>query len=162
MSDFEQSYLGALRKLVGSRLLLVPGARIVIENAQGQVLLQHRSDLELWGLPGGNAEAGEHLDDVIRREVFEETGLTISDARPFGFGCTPALETVRFPNGDACQFFVLNYWTRSFTGDLAMLDGESLALEWFSQDDLPPLLPNMQASLAAYRRFCQTGAFQMI
>ena len=53
MPDFGNSYVGQLRKLVGSRLLLVPGARIVIENSSREILLQKRSDFGLWGLPGG-------------------------------------------------------------------------------------------------------------
>ena len=162
MSDFENSHLGQLRKIVGTRLLLVPGARVVIENPAGQILLQHRSDLKIWGLPGGSAEPGEDLQTVIQRETLEETGLTIHDPRPFGFGGDPVLETVRFPNGDECQFFVLNFHTRNYSGDLKMLDGESLALEWVFPDTLPEMLPNMRASVLAFLRWRQTGQFQMI
>ena len=160
--SFEESHLGKIRQLVGSQLLLVPGARIVIEGLDGKVLLQKRSDLGLWGLPGGNAEPGEDLAAVVAREVFEETGLTISNPEPFGFGCNPEVETVTFPNGDVCQFFVLNYFTKTFSGKLAMLDGESLALEWFDTSDLPEMLPNMKSSLLAYKTYCSTGKFQMI
>lgn len=72
MTDFADSYLGRLRSLVGPRLLLVPGARVVIVNEAGEILLQKRSDLGVWGLPGGNAEAGEDLKSVAIREVHEE------------------------------------------------------------------------------------------
>lgn len=58
MDDFVASYMGQLRQLVGPRLLLVPGARIIIEDAEGNILLQKRSDFGVWGLPGGNAEPG--------------------------------------------------------------------------------------------------------
>lgn len=162
MAGFEDSYLGKIRQIVGSQLLLVPGARIVIENSSGHVLLQKRSDLNTWGLPGGNAEPGEDLSSVVVREVFEETGLEIADAKPFGFGCNPNLETIRFPNGDRCQFFVLNFFTKSYSGSLRMLDGESLALEWYSLEQLPEMLPNMKASLLAYEVYCRSGEFQMI
>lgn len=159
--SFEDSYLGKLRHLVGSQLLLVPGARIVIERPDGRVLLQKRSDLGVWGLPGGNAEPGEDLASVVVREVFEETRLKITDPKPFGFGCNPEIETVTFPNGDACQFFVLNFFTKTFSGELAMLDGESLALEWFETRSLPETLPNMEASIRAYESYRATAEFQM-
>lgn len=161
MTDFNDSYLGQLRQTLGSRLLLVPGARIVIENAAGEILLQQRSDFGLWGLPGGNAEPGEDITTSIIREVFEETGLTISDPVPFGFGSDPKRESVTFPNGDACQFFVLAFTTRTFSGALQMLDGESLALDWVAPSDLSDMLPNMAATVDAYLRFCETGEFQM-
>ena len=103
MADFASSYVGRLRKLVGNRLLLVPGARIVVEGPSGQILLQKRSDFDVWGLPGGNAEEGESLDTAIVRETAEETGLEILDFKPFGFGCDPTIETFTFANGDRCQ-----------------------------------------------------------
>ena len=161
MNHFKDSHLGKLRQIVGQQLLLVPGARIIIENADGKILLQKRSDLKIWGLPGGNAEPGEDLHTVVEREVFEETGLTVTNAKPFGFGSNPELETVKFPNGDQCQFFVLNFFTKSISGELRMLDGESLALEWYSKDALPEMLPNMKESVRAYERFSTEGEFQM-
>ena len=96
--------------------MLVPGARIVIENAVAEILLQKRSDFDAWGLPGGNAEEGEALDTTIVREVAEETSLELLEFKPFGFGCDPLIETFTFPNGDRCQYFVLNYFSRSFRG----------------------------------------------
>jgi 8-oxo-dGTP pyrophosphatase MutT (NUDIX family) len=162
VTHFNDSYLGKLRQLVGSQLLLVPGTRIIIENALRQILLQKRSDFKIWGLPGGNAEPGEGLFTVIAREVLEETGLIIEDVKAFGFGCDPDLETIKFPNGDECQFFVLNFYTRTFSGELTIMDDESLAVEWFAMDRLPHMLPNMEASVRAYQEFCRGGQFQMI
>ncbi|MFN9009850.1 MAG: NUDIX domain-containing protein, partial [Hyphomonadaceae bacterium] len=129
--SFQESHLGKIRQLVGSRLLLVPGVRAVIQDSDGKVLLQKRSDFCVWGLPGGNAEPGEDLRTVVHREVFEETGLTIENVKPFGFSSSPDIETIEFPNGDQCQFFVLNFFTRCFSGNLIMQDGESLELDWF-------------------------------
>lgn len=34
-----------------------------------------------WGLPGGDLKFGEDPQDGVRREVLEETGLTVGDAR---------------------------------------------------------------------------------
>ncbi|MFN8959236.1 MAG: NUDIX domain-containing protein [Hyphomonadaceae bacterium] len=159
--SFQESHLGKIRQLVGSRLLLVPGVRIVIQDSEGKVLLQKRSDFGVWGLPGGNAEPGEDLRTVAHREVFEETGLTITDIKPFGFSSNPETETLEFPNGDQCQFFVLNFFTRCYSGDLIMQDGESLELDWFDLNKLPEMLLNMSASLSAYRVYCSNAEFQL-
>ncbi len=159
---FADSYLGKLRSLVGSRCLLVPGARVVIVRGDGSILLQHRSDFGLWGLPGGNAEEGEDLREVVIREALEETGLDIRNPVPFGFGSDPEYETVRFPNGDVCQFFVMMFYATEFGGVIEIDGSETLDLQWFRSDDLPPMLENMRRSVDAYTAFRQSGAFQMI
>jgi 8-oxo-dGTP pyrophosphatase MutT (NUDIX family) len=162
MTDFSQSSLGRLRAIVGRRKLLVPGARIVIENAAGEVLLQLRSDFGLWGLPGGNAEEGEDLHSMIVREVAEETGLAVENVEAYGFSSDPALETFTFPNGDVCQFFGLLFCTRTYAGLLHVADDESLDLRWFPLHQPPEMLHNMYPSLLAYERYRQTGVFQLI
>ena len=93
MSNFADSYVGRLRALVGHQILLMPGSRIVIEQDDGKILLQLRSDFGVWGLPGGMPEPGESITETIVREVLEETGFTISSCQPFGFGSDPGRET---------------------------------------------------------------------
>ena len=159
---FADSYLGQLRELIGNRLVLMPGARVVIERDDGRILLQKRTDFGLWGLPGGSAEEGEGLEAVAAREVVEETGLIVRGIEPFGFGCDPQYETFQFPNGDRTQFFALMFYARSFEGEPAVMDDESSAVGWFSVDKLPEMLPNMVRSIEAYLRFRATGKFQMI
>ncbi|CAM5650754.1 NADH pyrophosphatase [Mycolicibacterium aubagnense] len=160
--SFADSYLGRLRQLVGNRLVLVPGARIIIEREDACILLHKRTDFNLWGLPGGSAEEGENIETLIVREVAEETGLMVRDVKPFAFGSDPRYETFEFPNGDQTQFFALIFYTRSFSGEAAVMDDESSAVGWFAPDALPDLLPNMARSIEAYVRFKNTGAFQMI
>ncbi|MEI9423294.1 NUDIX domain-containing protein [Mesorhizobium sp. Cs1299R1N1] len=145
--SFADSYLGQLRALIGDRLVLMPGARIVIERADGSILLQKRTDFGLWGLPGGSAEEGEGLETLVIREVLEETGLVVSDVEPFGFGCDPNYETFQFPNGDRAQFFALMFYTRSFEGEPAVTDDESSAVDWFAPDGCPKCCPIWRAAL---------------
>ena len=45
-----------LRKLVGHRPLLQVGASVIVEDREGRVLLQRRTDNHLWGYSGGSVE----------------------------------------------------------------------------------------------------------
>lgn len=46
-------YIRKMRALVGHELIVVVGTSAVICNERGEVLLQHRSDNGLWGIPAG-------------------------------------------------------------------------------------------------------------
>ncbi|MFG2210958.1 NUDIX hydrolase [Streptomyces sp. NPDC048638] len=54
----------------------------VISNAEGKVLLLHRTADDylggLWELPSGGVDAGETLTEALLREVAEESGLTVT------------------------------------------------------------------------------------
>lgn len=51
MGNFSESYLRQLRKVIGNRLVLMPGTPIVIENPNGNILLDLRADFRIWALP---------------------------------------------------------------------------------------------------------------
>jgi 8-oxo-dGTP diphosphatase len=55
--------------------------------AARRILLVERGGQPLkgyWSLPGGLVETGETLEEAVRREVFEETGLRVKPIRMFG------------------------------------------------------------------------------
>ena len=49
----------------------------VVVDDRGRALIVKRKDNGRWEPPGGVLEHGETIDDGLRREVFEETGLKI-------------------------------------------------------------------------------------
>ena len=127
-------YLKRLRGFVGTELLLVPGAAAIIHDADGRVLLQRRSDTRDWGVIGGATDPGEQPAQTLVREAFEETGLRVRPLRLLGvlhFGGM-------YPNGDKLEMTVSVFRCEIVGGELAALDGESLELEFFLPDALPP------------------------
>jgi 8-oxo-dGTP diphosphatase len=60
------------------------GVVCAVVERDGALLLVHQGPLDepersWWALPGGVVEAGETLEDALRREVFEETGLRLGE-----------------------------------------------------------------------------------
>ena len=55
--------------------------KIVVLNSDQKVLLLKRSKKSLnpkkWDLPGGHIDEGESIEETIKREVLEETGLSV-------------------------------------------------------------------------------------
>lgn len=162
MSDFKDSYLGRLRASVGPRLLLVPGARVVVADSRDRVLLELRADFDLWGLPGGVPDEREDIVACAVRETFEETGLRISDLVPFGFASGPETEVWTYPNGHVCHYFSMMFTTQTFSGTPVSDGGENLRVGWFETDALPEVLPTVALTIEAFRRWKATGVFQMI
>lgn len=154
-------YIRTIRNLIGHTEITIPGARIVILNAANQVLLEERTDFNIWGLPGGSADPGENILQTIRREVLEETGLQIINPVPFGFSSSPQLERITFPNGDQIHSFNLLFYTREFGGELKLSE-ESSQLDWFELNQLPPMLENMENTVLAYREHAKTHCFQLV
>ena len=116
-----------------------PSASAVIFDRRGRVLLQQRSDGGQWGLPGGSVEIGESVTDAAIREVREETGLTVSVRRLVGVYSEPALQVVRYPDGNVWHYVNVCFECVARGGTLTTCD-ETLSLRYVSPTRT--LLPN--------------------
>jgi len=57
-----------------------PGAGALIFNPEGKIfLMRSRKWRGKYVIPGGHIELGEKIEDALRREIKEETGLDIYD-----------------------------------------------------------------------------------
>ena len=159
---FADSYLGRLRRVIGPRLVLMPGARCVLSDADGRVLLHLRGDTRTWSLPGGAAEEGDGLLDTVVREVREETGLTPLDPVAWGHASDPAHEITTYPNGDQVHAFALAFWATRWTGALTADGDETLDLMWAAPGDLPDgTVPAHRRTVLRWLRHRETGVFQL-
>jgi ADP-ribose pyrophosphatase YjhB (NUDIX family) len=72
---------GIAAAIIRPRYQAAVGAMIF--NEKGQLLLCEHSyrRLHSWGLPGGDLKYGEDPAEGIKREIMEETGLTVKNAR---------------------------------------------------------------------------------
>lgn len=53
-------------------------AILIIENQQILAMQYNYGSQEVYNLPGGNLELGEHLSDALAREMQEELGIEVS------------------------------------------------------------------------------------
>lgn len=110
----------------------------VVFDAAGRVLLQRRDDNGRWGLPGGGVELGEPVRVAIVREVREETGLDVEPVRLIGVYSDPLHHQVMaYPNGNVVHYVSIAFECAVTGGTLACGE-ESLDLQWFPPDALPP------------------------
>ncbi|MEM6450004.1 MAG: NUDIX domain-containing protein [Cyanobacteria bacterium P01_D01_bin.105] len=77
--NFLQGLLRPTRTLLG--LLLrrpLVGTSIIPCLPDGRIVLIRRRDSEKWGLPGGMVDWDEDIPSAAKRELTEETGLTLT------------------------------------------------------------------------------------
>ncbi len=132
------SYVEELRKIVGTRPLILVGSICIILNDKNEVLLQQRTyPYGVWGLPGGLMELGESTEDCARREVFEETGLTLGELQLLNVSSGPQSYVVA-QNGDEYYAVTMIYVTNDIIqGTASVHDDESLNIQYYPLNNLP-------------------------
>ena len=104
----------------GDRYLLVANERRIDGNMQ-----------RVWDLPGGRVEAGELLQEALRRELHEETRLRLEGAPEFVF----------FQEGERIESGVRQYAWRSFFFTVAaegdpVASNEVLDVRWMTPAEI--------------------------
>ena len=133
-------YIMDLRAFVGRRPLIQVGSSVILEDAQGRVLLQLRSDDHCWDFSAaGSMEPGESAQDTARRELLEETGLTAHRLELTQVLSGPDQHYV-YPNGDEVYNVDFVFFCRDWSGTPQCQPGEVEQLRFFPWDQLPPNL----------------------
>ncbi|HEY3558753.1 MAG TPA: NUDIX domain-containing protein [Kribbella sp.] len=145
--SYEHSYAGTLRQHVGNQRLITPGPRAVVLDDTGAVLLVRRSDDNTWVMPAGGLELGESIWDALVREVHEETGLVVEAATPIAVYTGPQYWFTNAFGGEH-QMFSVVFRVDRWSGSLLAETDETRDARFFARDELPPLRPVYQETLA--------------
>lgn len=131
------------RMALDERICHIPfiqtGSSIIVRNELGQILLQQRSDNGKWGLPGGCQDLGENLKTTAIRELYEETGIKVTEEDLILIDTLSGEERKRmYPNGDIVYNNTSLYLANINSKDINLnIDSESLKLEFFDLNNLP-------------------------
>ena len=136
--EYEESYIGKLRKLTGDMELIIPAARAIIRDKDGKILLIRRRDNGKWDLPAGGIELGESISDCLIREVREETGLEVIQAVPVSVQTEPRFS---FTNvfGGKFQMFTMIFLVTEWQGELVRETNETTDVRFYALNELPEL-----------------------
>jgi ADP-ribose pyrophosphatase YjhB (NUDIX family) len=116
---------------------IVPAVSAVVTDAEGRVLLIHRTDNDRWALPGGEVELGENVSQAVIREVREETGLEVEITDFVGIYSDPK-HIIAYEDGEVRQQFSLCFRARPIGGALRG-SLESKEVSWVPSDELDAL-----------------------
>jgi ADP-ribose pyrophosphatase YjhB (NUDIX family) len=123
----------------------------LVVDERGRLLLARRAgepEQGKWDLPGGFLAEGEHPLDGIRRELLEETGLSVEPVEFLGVWMD------RYGSEETAPATLNLYWTaRILSGEPSPAD-DVAELRWFAPEELPEpgeLAFHLPAVLAAWR-----------
>ncbi len=101
----------------------------------GRILLVERGREPLkgwWSLPGGAVETGERLSDAIKREVLEETNLSVE-----AIEAVEIFERLMYDAADCIEYHyvLIDYLCQVRGGELRAGD-DSSNVAWVKREDL--------------------------
>jgi NAD+ diphosphatase len=109
-------------------------AIIVLIQKGDEILLVHNRAFkrDYYGLVAGFLEAGENLEQCVRREVMEETGLTIKNLQYFGSQTWP------YPSG-----LMVGFTAEYDSGNIKLQEDELTAGAFYNRENLPHIPQKM-------------------
>lgn len=125
------------------------GVGAVVISKQGKVLLALRRrapEAQHWGILGGKVEYFETLEDAVRREVKEESGLDVTIQELL---CV----TDHIITEENSHWVSPAYLCEINSGSVEKREPNTIAeIDWFAVDDLPsPLTMTARNALEVYR-----------
>lgn len=129
---------------------VVPSVVAVVEDDDGRILMIHKTDNDLWALPGGGHDIGEFIRETVVREVREETGFEVEVTNIVGTYTNPN-HVMAYDDGEVRQQFSIAFSAKLVGGALRASD-ESREVAWVAPADLDMLEihPSMRLRIQHY------------
>ena len=140
-----REYIDIIREKIGHDLLIVTGSNVIIQDDKGNYLLQQRKNGN-WGLLGGLNEVGESLEETAIREVYEESGLHITQLQQIHTFSGKKF-IFKLENQDQIQAVSTLFLAEKISGQTNLKSDETLDLKYFSYASLPK---NIEAEYMNY------------
>ena len=122
-------------------------AILIIKNEEILAMQYNYSGQDIYNLPGGNLEFGEHLTDALAREMVEEMGIKVSVGELIMVGEVHNIEQKR-------QTFHFIFAGKIIEGTpiLNPKETSAIAIKWLNINDLSSinLYPNISEKLLQY------------
>src|ERR671930_1321720 len=96
---------------------IVPSVTAIVPNERGEILMVHKTDNDLWALPGGGMDVGESIAETVVREVKEETGIDVEVTGVVGIYTNPN-HVMAYDDGEVRQQCSICSTTRILGGEL--------------------------------------------
>lgn len=132
----EHGYIMEMRKYVGHAPIMSCSCGVIIENAAGEILLQKRRDNGCWALIGGAMEMGETFEEAAKREVKEESGLSLGKLEIFKL-CSGRDCIIEYPNGDVTFGPGIIFLTKEYEGEIEGDPEEVIEHRFFKKSEIP-------------------------
>ena len=136
-NNWHDSYMGKLRKLVGTQKIIANSVRAILLDDEGRALFIKRKGDKKWGMPAGAMELDESVFDAMKREVKEETGLDVNEAALIAIYSSPITQT--FTDRWGNEHHVIEYLFRvdKWAGILERETDESIDAAFYPIEHLP-------------------------
>lgn len=111
------------------------GVKAIITNHEGKILLLQRPLQKggVWDLPGGRLQRGEEIEETLRREVYEETGINNFDAVSF-LSMEMTDIRIQLPQGEVGLIFSLYHLDLHENVEI-VLSEEHESYQWMERED---------------------------
>lgn len=151
----EKEYISYMRKMIGHKKMMSVGLACLITNERGEILLEKRSDNGKYCLPGGSINFDETVLEGLKREVKEETGISLKDAKLFLI-LSGKKEEFIYPNGDVTDYVDLIFYSKITSSDFdekKKHDSESTSIRFYSANRLPSEEEMLRGTLRPIKKF---------